>query len=77
MPRLVPLERCGRVVGTGREFFGERVRTNHGEGGAVTEERHARRSIADHRDPALRPAGQADLADRVEVEVVGSSYALQ
>jgi hypothetical protein len=54
----VPIERRGRVVGTGREFFGERVRTDHGESGAVTEEGHAWRSIANHRDPALRPASR-------------------
>jgi hypothetical protein len=74
---LVPAEGGGVVGWPVRECGGEGVRARDGEAGAVAEQRHTGAGIAGQRDAALRPRGQVDQADGVEVEVVSGPELLK
>jgi hypothetical protein len=65
------------VAGSGRQFLSQGIGPRHGQARTVTEQRHARRGIADQCNPAPPPLRQAHLADGVEVEIVGPAHPVQ
>jgi hypothetical protein len=68
------VERPGVVAVGVSQRVGEEVGADERDGGAAADGRAGGvGGVADEGDPPLRPAVHDDLADRVEVEVVGMS----